>query len=997
MNAKLPCPPVRPVVLYLKTIAAVLWLLLAAVPVLAQEQVMVNVTMTEGTNMSAALSPDGSTFILSIQGVLWTVPATGGEATPVTPPEMDAYEPAWSADGSQVTFYAFGGNNFSIWTMAPDGSGMTRVTEGIGDSRYPSFSPDGARLLYSNDEQGGYSIWSQDLSSGRRELLVDARSTGYVMPTGPYFSGSGNALYPSLSPDGRLLAFVIDGEQYVLAVVDLQDPGARRELYRAPLLGAPLWSPSGEALYLSSGDDVAGYVVRVPLDGGEVEQMAQGGDVFLFRPSLAADGRLYYTADGALLSVMPDGSPGGSVSFAARVSLDRTPYARREYVFNDPQERKALGIIDPALSPDGSRLAFAALGDLWLVELPQGQPRRLLDDEYIDISPNWSTDGRHLAFVSDRAGKADIWTLEPDTGTLSRISDTPRPANSPVWSPDGGRIAYLTDVGNSVFISATVNVLDLASGRDEVISEAIFGPSAPVWSPDGTQIAVYARMPMNSRFREGLNVINLLPADGNGEARFISPVPGRTLGRRQFNRPAWSSAGDFVYRMDGALWHMNLAADGTMGESRLLAQSGENPAWSADGSRLVFLDGASLHLYDATSGTTTELNVQPLWRQHLPQTAMTLRAGSLFDGSSDRLRNSLDVVIENGMITAVRPAGSGPVVGRLLDATGQVVIPGLIEGHAHQSLSQGIALGELFLCHGITSVRETGVDPYFAVERREAEAAGRRAGPRVFTAGPLNEGARVSYGVSETVETFARADDAARLSAELGLDMYKSYVRQDYAVQKHAISLAHQAGIPVSSHELYPAVANGVDQMEHFGATSRRGFSLKSSRFNVSYQDVIALINASGMVVIPTLALSEGPGRDISAQHQTLREIINGGGRIMAGTDSPFVPHAVSLHRELEIYAEAGIPPARVLRTATADAAEAIGAGNQLGRIAPGYMADLVILDGNPFDAMSNIRSIHTVIKNGEVVSTCSNPDTAAAIAGYFETAPAPQDPQHVH
>ena len=54
MNAKLPCPPVRPVVLYLKTIAAVLWLLLAAVPVLAQEQVMVNVTMTEGTNMSAA-------------------------------------------------------------------------------------------------------------------------------------------------------------------------------------------------------------------------------------------------------------------------------------------------------------------------------------------------------------------------------------------------------------------------------------------------------------------------------------------------------------------------------------------------------------------------------------------------------------------------------------------------------------------------------------------------------------------------------------------------------------------------------------------------------------------------------------------------------------------------------------------------------------------------------------------------------------------------------
>ena len=184
-------------------------------------------------------------------------------------------------------------------------------------------------------------------------------------------------------------------------------------------------------------------------------------------------------------------------------------------------------------------------------------------------------------------------------------------------------------------------------------------------------------------------------------------------------------------------------------------------------------------------------------------------------------------------------------------------MPGLIENHTHQSITQGLMLGELYLCNAITTVRETGDDPYHAVERREAAASGRRLGPRVFTAGPLNEGTRVSYGVSETVGDSQRIEDSMRLSSELQLDMYKSYVRQDYAVQKRAIELAHASGIPVSSHELYPAVANGIDQMEHLAATSRRGYSLKESRLNIAYQDVIELTTKSQVVITPTMALSE--------------------------------------------------------------------------------------------------------------------------------------------
>jgi hypothetical protein len=593
---------------------------------------------------------------------------------------------------------------------------------------------------------------------------------------------------------------------------------------------------------------------------------------------------------------------------------------------------------------------------------------------YVDLSPSWSPDGSSITFVSDRDGKADIWLMDMSTEAATRLTDTPAPANAPVWSPDGRKIAYLADAINSIFIAATVNVLDIKSGEMIAISGPLFGPSAPAWSPDGSKVAVYSRHPMSDRFREGLNAIYLLPSSGVGENLWVTPVPGISLGRRQFNRPAWSTDGDMVFRIAGELWTVPLTPDGSMGDAVKIADAGENPNWSGSGSRLIYVDGADIKLYERATGVTRGLDISPEWQRILPDAAMTVRAGRLFDGLGESYRENLDIVIENGVITAIRPAGESEPQGEFIDASAKVVIPGLIESHTHQSRSQGVALSRLWLCHGITSVRETGGDPYYAVERREAEAAGRHPGPRVFTAGPLNEGARVSYGVSETVGTPERAQDTVRLSTELELDVYKSYVRQDYDVQKRVIELAHQGGIPVSSHELYPSVANGIDQMEHFGATSRRGYSLKMSRLGNSYQDVISLITRSGVVVTPTLALSSGGDkRDISSQMVTIKKIVDGGGHIVAGTDSPFVPHADSLHRELEIYVEAGLTPARALRSATSDAADALGAGDQIGAITPGLMADIVVLDGDPLTDITHTRTVDTVIKNGAVV--CAKPE----------------------
>jgi Tol biopolymer transport system component/cytosine/adenosine deaminase-related metal-dependent hydrolase len=931
-------------------------------------QSLVTVDMIEGTNMAVAVSPDGESLVIALQGVLWLLPASGGEAVPLTPPELDAHEPIWSPQGDLIAFYAFAENGFSMWSVSPDGTELTAWTDEDGDSRYPSFLPDGSALLFSNDRDEGYSIWSIDRETKAQSRLIGSEETGYSRPMRPYFSGVGNAVYQVLAPQGDRLAFVIDGEQDALMVWDLGGGSNRLSLHEAQILGAPAWSQDGSAIYIAAIDAGSTYLAEVSSDGSGFNTLVEGGDIFPFRPSLAPDGSVYYTADGQIRHIDPVTRDAGVVSFVARVVLDRTAYQRRHYDFSDQSTRDALGIIDPTLSPDGLSLVYAALGDLWMADLESGLLRQLTDDVYIDLSPTFSPSGTALAWVSDRDGKADLWSMNLADGSAARLTDSAMPVNSPTWSPEGDRIAFLTDVQTSIFISATINVLELSTGNVSQVSEPIFGPSAPAWSPDGSVLAVYHRLPQNSRFREGHNAIYLVPADGVGEPQWVIPVVGKSLGRRQFNRPAWSASGEFVYRLDGALWRMPLASDGTKGVATLVAASGENPNWSGTGEQLVYLDGAEIMLYDRVSESTSLLAVKPQWAPQPPAEQMIVRAGRLYAGLGASYQENVDITVRNGVIVSVEAADLARPVDSFLNASAFTVIPGLIEGHAHQSTTQGVALGELFLSHGITSVRETGGDPYFAVERREAAASGRRPAPRVFTAGPLNEGARVSYGVSETVGTTARAEQAVELSTEMQLDMLKSYVRQDYSVQKHIVALAHESGIPVSSHELYPAVANGIDQMEHFGATSRRGYSLKMSRLNNSYQDVIALIVESGVVVTPTLAMGERPGGDMSPQFAMLRRIVEGGGRIQAGTDSPFIPHAEALHRELEIYVEAGLSPAKALRTATSESAAALGAADQIGSIVPGLMADMVIIDGDPLANISAIRNVRQVFKGGRLV-----------------------------
>ena len=235
-------------------------------------------------------------------------------------------------------------------------------------------------------------------------------------------------------------------------------------------------------------------------------------------------------------------------------------------------------------------------------------------------------------------------------------------------------------------------------------------------------------------------------------------------------------------------------------------------------------------------------------------------------------------------------------------------------------------------------------------------------------------------------------------------------MRLDDRLQKQVIDFAHTNGMPVTSHEIYPAVASGADGVEHIRGTSRRGYSPKVTALNHSYQDVIDLLTASKMTITPTLGIQGGlplalardpsrledprfrtlfpasscatwigwqelraedlrPRRGVAAARRTVRRVVKGGGIVIAGTDSPIFPYALAFHTELELFAQSGLTPFEVLQTATMRAADALGEGANLGSIEAGKLADLVIVTDDPLADIKNARKVRIVIKNGEVYS----------------------------
>jgi len=952
----------------------------AAPPVAAP----VDVTVSEGTSMSAAIAPDGRTIATDMQGSIWLMPATGGAMKRITDVFNDARQPRWSPDGRTIVFFAYRDGGYDIWAINPDGSNQRKLTWGTFDDREPIFSHDGTRIAFSSDRGNAmgsdYNIWTLDLRSNELKQITKHASEEFM---------------PSWSPDDSEIVFATSRDNYeslwAMNVRTLDD--RRLRSVTGARVDAPSWGPAGQLLYHVT----QGQQTRYEIDG---QAVTDSENVFAFRASWASSSEYLYVSDGKIRRRSVSGLPLQTVEFTATMPVIHPEYARKRRDFTSATPRKTLGIVRPVISPDGTRIAFAAVGDIYVMPAAGGSPVNLTKDAALDTDPSWSPDGSSLVYSSDKdSAHLQLWIHNFKTGVSQKVTNIATQPQGASFSPDGRRIVFFNVDG--MWRVAEMSILDIESGRIRRIHESLPQPGTPTWSADGTRIALAGIAPMTVRFREGTNQVQTIAATG-GDVKWYAPIPMLSIDSRGGAGPVWSPDGSkmaAIYEGVLAVWPVAASGEPLGPPRRITSDSAHSPSWQGDSRHILYQSLDQLRIVDIESGETRTVPFSMTWTPAIPKTRVVVHAGRLLDMKSPTLRSHVDIIVTGNRITSVVPhAAANHVKAEVVDASDLTVMPGLTEFHSHLQKDFGASQGRAWLSFGVTTVRSPGNTPYEAVEDREANEAGVRPGPRVYGTGYLMEWNRVYYKMGIAISSVSQFEMELQRAKVLEHDLIKSYVRLPDVQQKRMVEFAHSIGLPVATHEIFPAAMVGVDNTEHTAATSRRGYSPKMATLQTAYEDVVQLFGKSRRIFCPMisgggtrelfeadLALKNDPRfrlypqwiqRQVAAQPVTaaaggggdprggsgkmVLDVMKAGGLVVAGTDTP---NGINLHGELKSYVMAGMSTFDALKTATVNPAIALGYDG--GTIEPGKLADLIAIDGDPLANISSTYKVRKVVANG--------------------------------
>lgn len=653
------------------------------------------------------------------------------------------------------------------------------------------------------------------------------------------------------------------------------------------------------------------------------------------------------------------------------------------------------GAADPALSPDGTQVALGILGRIWLVPVAGGDAAELTRGTSWDGAPAWSPDGRFLAYAQALPTGTDIVVRDLATGTSAILHHIPGTVPALQYAPGGGSLYFVQQRGQYDAHLWSVNVDGTAA------KQLTFTRNWHEWAfalgPDAKQVFLTSG-------RYGGSDLYLLDTDDLSTTR-LTETPAANE-----SAVAWSADGTrqvFVRTENGVDQLVTRAADG--GTERVVSTSPfdqKQIALAPDGKSVVMVAARKLWRVDLDDGATTPIAYTARFR--LPARApadLVVTHARLWDGTGADVVSDATLIVRDGRVSAAGAGVSPPAGVPVIDAHGMTLMPGLMDSHYHfWSSFQGPQL----LARGITSIRDPGAPISTSLNFKEAIALGVRAGPHIYTAGPLIDGVG-GYHPWVDVEIADSAAAPALVDAfkAQGVDLLKVYFMLEPPVLRSVIRRAHEVGLRVTGHigvrtGLRTAMEGGIDGFNHVrvwrdlqpahvqpdgGDESLDGTVHGVERMQADWTgidpdgpDAASLIELMADAKIgfdPTLSVQRIPDarretfgmeefeRARAAAKKMGRLVHNAwqaGVPILAGTDDG------SLFDEMEDYSSAGLTNEAILQAATVNGSTWLGQRGAFGTLERGRRADFILVDGDPLANIGDVREIRVVVQDGRVV-----------------------------
>ncbi len=430
------------------------------------------ITDNTAREINPRFSPDGKWIVFSSNRAgnydVYLVSAQGGQPRQLTFNTADDTVVGWSPDGRKILFTSSRGVGvfpgvLTLFEISVDGGMEQPIPTDWGS--WGSYSPDGSKLAYSRHP----GVWSRQHYRGSYAVdlwVMDAASKKSTLIADPDYKG--NYFWPMYGHDGEIY-FVAD---------------------RLPNEKTSKWG--GPEVMKSVNN-----IWKISERGGAPVQVTHHTSGNLYFPSISADGKtIVYEENFGLWKL--DVASGKSSEIHVDIKSDnKENISELRTIQND-----AEGF---SLSPSGKRAAIVAHGEIFSIATDRGEVQRVTETPWREQTPQWSPDGKWIAFISDRTGREEVWVADELGGNLKKLSDADCDKSSLVWAPDSRSLLWAGS-------DHTLRRVDIEFGKTEIVASNDAGAiGTPQFSPDGKYVS-YSRQDSLLRAH-----VYIKPLDGGAE------------------------------------------------------------------------------------------------------------------------------------------------------------------------------------------------------------------------------------------------------------------------------------------------------------------------------------------------------------------------------------------------------------------------------------------------------------------------------------------------